>query len=108
MRESKGSRRGTRTAADAGIDSNGGARSKWSLKPLAYGVLAMITGFVLASAGASSGILLLSGILLWVVGVLSAVYCIVRRLAGPGAAKLAVGVLLLILITKFIFGERDD
>lgn len=61
-------------------------------------VLIMITGLVLASSGAGNGMLFLSAILLWVIGVLGAVYSIVRRLAGPRAAKLAVGILLLALI----------
>jgi hypothetical protein len=68
----------------------------------------MIAGFVLTLFGHSIGMLSLSGIILWVIGVLGALYCVVNRLAGSRAAKLAVGVLLLALIIKLIFGQRDD
>jgi len=83
---------------------DGNAFSTW----LISSVLLMIAGFVLALFGRSIGMLFLSSILLWIIGVLGAVYSIVRRLAGPRAAKLAVGILLLALIIKLIFGERHD
>jgi hypothetical protein len=54
----------------------------------------MIAGFLLTSAGthpgAIQGLLFGFGILLWVIGGLGTVYCVVYRLAGPKAAKLVV------------------
>jgi hypothetical protein len=67
------------------------ALSTW----LISSVLFMIAGFVLVSAGASNGMLFLPGILLWVIGVLGAVYWVVNRLAEPRTAKWTVGLLVL-------------
>jgi len=74
-------------------------------------VLLVIAGFLLTSASSSTAselqdVLFGSGILLWIVGVFGTVYCIVRRLAGPRAAKLAVLALLLILLSEVIFSKR--
>jgi len=78
--------------------------SKWaSLRVLLLFFLLMVAGFVLAFAGPAQigfqDVLFGSGILLWVVAVFGAVYCIVRRITGPEAAKLAVVVLFLILLS---------
>ena len=100
-------------------DSNGsrrpqgkqGSRTNWvSMKVIIFFLLLMAAGFLLTSAGtAQSGfqdVLFGSGVVLWVVGVLGAVYGIVYRLAGPKAAKLAVVVLILILLSELFFGKR--
>ena len=86
--------------------------SNWvSIKLILFFVLLVIAGFLLtgASSATASGlqdVLFGSGILLWIVGVFGTVYCIVRRLAGPRAAKLAVLALLLILLSEVIFSKR--
>ena len=92
-------------------DTRPTAASDWvSIKLILFFVLLVIAGFLLTSASsAASGlqdVLFGSGILLWIVGVFGTVYCIVRRLAGPRAAKLAVLALLLILLSEVIFSKR--
>jgi hypothetical protein len=102
-------------------DSNGsrrpqgkqGSRTNWvSMKAIIFFLLLMVAGFLLTSAGtAQNGFqdaLFGPGVVLWVVGVLGAVYGIVYRLAGPKAAKLAVVVLILILLSELFFGKRDE
>jgi DMSO reductase anchor subunit len=82
------------------------------MKVILLFLLLMVAGFVLTSTGtAPSGFqdaLFGSGILLWVVGIFGSVYCIVRRIAGPQVAKLAVLVLFLILLGEVIFGRRKN
>ena len=75
----------------------------------------MILGFFLVSTstsltspGALQDMLFGFGILLWIVGVLGSLYAVVNRLAGPRAAKWAVGILLVALIIELIFGKRND
>jgi hypothetical protein len=81
---------------------------------LTYTVPLLLVGFILTSVGSSpspfAGVLFVSGILLWIIGVLGTVYCVMRRLAGPTAAKLVVGLLILTLLSQVIFGraEKDD
>ena len=102
-------RRRNRIAADKRPDSNQHASSI----RLSYTLPLLILGFLLASAGNSSsafaGVLFGFGILLWMIGALGTVYWLVNRLAGPRAAKWAVGLLILSLIIELIFGgQRDD
>ena len=87
--------------------------SNWaSVKFMLFFLLPIAAGFVLTStSGNVSGFqdaLFGSGVLLWVIGVFGAVYCIVRRAAGPRAAKLAVLVLVLISLTELFSGIHDE
>ena len=84
--------------------------SKWvSIWFILFFALVVLAGFLLTSLSSAAGglqdVLFGSGILLWTVGVFGTVYCIVRRIAGPKAAKLAILVLLLIFLTE-IFSKR--
>jgi hypothetical protein len=87
--------------------------SKWaSVKVILFFLLLIVAGFLLTSASSNLGVfqdgLFGSGILLWVVGIFGAVYGLVYRLAGPKAAKLAVVVLFLILLSELFFGKREE
>ena len=85
--------------------------SNWvSIKLILFFVLLVIAGFLLTGASSSTAsglqdVLFGSGILLWIAGVFGTIYCIVRRIAGPKAAKLAILVLLLIFLSE-IFSKR--
>ena len=52
------------------------------------------------------------GILLWIIGGLGSVYAVVNWLAGPRAARLAIVLLMLALLSEVVFGgereKRDD
>ena len=87
--------------------------SNWvSLKAILFFLLLMGAGFLLTATGTSAtgfqDAQFGSGILLWIVGVFGAVYCVVRRLAGPKAAKLAVLALFVILLSELFSGNRGE
>jgi len=86
-------------------------RSRWiSAKVILFFLLLMGAGFLLTVTSASGfqDAQLGSGILLWVVGVFGAVYCIVRRLWGPRAAKFAVLALFVILLSELFSSKRNE
>ena len=83
--------------------------STWvSGKAILFFLLLLPVGFILTLTGTAQGALFGPGILLWVVGVFGSVYCIIRRLWGPKAAKMAVLFLFLILLWKVFSNKRED
>jgi len=85
--------------------------SLWtSGKAILFFLLLLPTGFLLTSASGLTGFegAFAFGILAWIVGVFGAVYCIVRRLAGPKFAALAVMFLFVILLSNLSSENRPD
>ena len=91
-------------------ESSGSIWTSW--KTILFFLLLLPAGLILTSIG--SGLAGLQdvtfglGILLWVVGVFGGVYCIIRRLAGPKVAALAVLFLFVILLSELFSGNRRD
>ena len=89
----------------------GGQRSRWiSAKIILFFLILIGAGFLLTFTSTSGfqDAQFGSGILLWVVGVFGAVYCIVRRLWGPRAAKFAVLALFVILLSELFSSKRNE
>jgi len=83
----------------------GKSASIWvSWEVILFFLLLLPAGFMFTSQSALFGF----GILMWVVGVFGSVYCVVRRLWGPKAAKLAVLVLVLILLWELFSGKGRE